>query len=234
MNVNIRMAKQALLFSPSQVSLYENLNVRFRQHLKQKLHLISRELSKDNKELYTASVIKLKSAGGIDAVPGLLNAPEFVAKVLEHPFVSARQLFIFLMQATDAGLAQKSSEFDHDRYPYLWTANGDYFIRFDKESGEYSDYKAFKLDGKITLDFFSPNCIRIDAKELGEDASSAIEEYDYEEACDLSEKLEETLSPLSGFSSSVASLISNFTRTVILKKQVKKDNMMFSSASLFP
>ena len=234
MNLNIGLAKEALLFRAPQASLYRSINRRFQKFIKERFSLIAGDLMETNETLYACGNKKIETAGGLEAIPGVWNSPEFISKILNYPYESAEQIYSFLIQAIDAAIAKRNRTFDHVTYPYLWTANGDYFIQFDKEARTYNNYYAFKLNELITLDFFSPNCIRIDSKELSEDESNVIEEYNYEEAFAIYEKLEESVSPLYNFSNSVIELITKFTRVIILKKQVQKETVLFSSASLFP
>lgn len=234
MNLNIGLAKEALLFQPHQASLYRCINRLFQKCIKEKFSLISRDLIEINETLYEYGNKKIEAATAIEDIPGVWNAPEFIGKMLNYPYESAEEIYSFSIKAIEAEIAKKSRTFDHNTHPYLWTANGDHFIQFDKETCTYNHYNAFKLNELITLDFFSPNCIRIDSKELEEDQSAVIEEYNYEEAYAIYEKLEESVSPLYNFSNSVIELITNFTQVIILKKQVQKETILFSSASLFP
>jgi hypothetical protein len=234
MNLSVTLAKEALRFQQQQLPVYENISRVFYQKVKEKFAFIVQQLKMQDEAWWKQEEAKLKRSGGMEAVSKVWYAPEFVSKIVDYPYESEREIFSFFLQAAAAEAAQKTGEFDPAVYPYLWTANGDYLIQFDSEEKTFNEYHAFQLNDTITLDFFSPYCIRIDSKELEEDATGLIEEYNYAEAFGIYEKLEESLSPLNNFLNSVSGLISGFTKVLILKKQVHKKPMLFSSASNFP
>ena len=153
MNLNIGLAKEALLFQPHHASLYRSINHQFQKFIKEKFSLIARDLMEINESLYEYGNTKIETAGGLEAIPGVWNAPEFISKILNYPYESAEQIYSFLIKSIDAAIAKRNRTFDHVTYPYLWTANGDYFIQFDKEARTYNNYYAFKLNELITLIF---------------------------------------------------------------------------------
>jgi hypothetical protein len=158
MSLNIGLAKEVLLFKPHDASLYRFINRRFQKFIKEKFSLIAQDLIEINEALYAYGNKKVETAGGIEAIPDVWNAPEFIGKLINYPDESAEQIYSFFIQSIDAEIAKRNNTFDHTIYPYLWTANGDYFIKYDKETCTYNNYDAFKLNELITLDFFSPNC----------------------------------------------------------------------------
>src|SRR3954452_2866386 len=95
MNLNIRLAKEALLFQPHNASLYCFINRRFQKFIKEKISFIGQDLIEINKSLYEYGNTKIEAAGGIEAIPAIWNAPEFISKILNYPYESAEEIYSF-------------------------------------------------------------------------------------------------------------------------------------------
>lgn len=234
MNPNIGMVKDVLLFDRPGHPFFKNVKDQFQKLIRDKFASIIAQVQQTDKALYQKGLLQTERLCNFQSSEKLFSAPEFIGKIMEHPNETAADIYNFYASSAEAEIARQTGTFNQLAHPYLWTADGDYFIRYDKESAVYNDYNAFTLHDNIILDFFSPNCIRIDSRELGDDPSVVIEEYNYEEAFIIYEKLAELLHPLSTLPNSAINLVTSFTRTIILKKQETTGKKMFSSASLYP
>ena len=229
LSADIRSAASLLQFQEPQQTTYARLRQLFGRQILHLFRAITEEVRTVDPHLYAKTLDKLST---LLEGASILLTPEFAGKVLDYPYGNAVNICAFFLQSMDASLAKAAGSFDRNLYPALWSGEGDFFIRFDPEAQQFRRYDAFSIGEDITLDFFSPYCIRIDNQELGEPEGAIIEEYDYPEAFSLYEKLDDTFNAFHG--QPAGHLISHFTRTILLKKLTSNGQTYFSSASNFP
>ncbi|MBO9732451.1 MAG: hypothetical protein J7623_27665 [Chitinophaga sp.] len=155
-----------------------------------------------------------------------LNDPNLVEYLLQ-PEVSHRLLFDheqlagaddFFLLTLSAHLAKKTGKYDSALGSRIWSANGDFLISSEEDTGNYETYEAPRVAGRVPIDFFSPCCLGLSAEEIQEGQHTLFDLYSIEEAEQIFTHLEDAVLPLAD-NSNFHELICLFNNVLMVKKQ---------------
>jgi hypothetical protein len=217
-NISISHMRDLLTFENFPFKKYNILLEGYKKRYEEKIDLFFQGVADSWPVLYE------QLAQRIDKRPYLFHYPYLLKPQIANLIQYAKKDKLdvacrLLIQVTDAEIAKREKRFDTALYPSLWTANGDYYISFNEEQKSFVDYDAFKLSNGLTLDFFSPFCLSI--PDSNQDLDRVVDIYSLDEASDIFEKLEESLTPIAtvGEASGLRAYVSGLLDVIMLKKQ---------------
>ena len=216
----IKLGKDTLTrYSGSHDDKYQTILHEFKGVLMKKWNILIELLEKTDTHVLT------KLQRGISQISEdqftlIIMAPEISFRLLNFNEHSVLLLAKFVIYSIDAELAKTKGEFDISAYEELWTPNGDFFIRFDKEDKEFVTYEPYKLNAITPIDFFSPYCVKLTNDDVNETKGSTLLPYDFDEAESICNLLGDTIEPLIGIDNNYVKLINHFSRVIIFNKVI--------------
>lgn len=229
---DISAAREALRFTPDSHVLYNDILGQYRVMVLEKIAVVMNH--ENNSSLTEILNGKWSRLNGLRFHASFLH-PELLARLFYGNDITATARFF--EQTLDAELARKEREFDTGAFDHIWTTNGSFMLNYDREGGQFNSFESFLLNERLPVDFFSPYCMGVSAKELCEPAGSVVAEYNYETAYPVYEKLFDCMEVLheQPGAEAITSLVYDFTNVVICKYQVGNDNErhFFSSSDTY-
>jgi hypothetical protein len=146
--------------------------------------------------------------------------PEVLNRILnfERFNYSVVNLFTSLNQFLDAEIARSNHKYNNIKYPYLWSASGDYFIKYDATQDTYREFHAVRLSTGVPLDFFSVNLLAIRKEDVGGTSGDEIVPYEFDAAEKITSSIQEAIDPLHAFPNGVFQLLSKFAGVILVKR----------------
>lgn len=229
MNSSINIAVKLLRFEQPAGTEFNRLTEEFEQYLRERILNIAAPVKETNAELYE-TFCRNFSGMGIGKNP----APSLISRIIDFPFWSREQVLQCYNYAADAERAHADGTFDREKYNSLWTADGSFYIGPDAQQ-QYTTYEAPATNNDmLALDFFSPWCNAITNKALEDESEDEISGYDFEECEKVAGIIDHAVESLPYASAHAHELVTRFAKTVLLKKQIRKNGLQFSSASFYP
>ena len=137
--------------------------------------------------------------------------------------LDSRMIYMFGEQILGYARAE-NTRVGNDRCVGNWTPNGD-FVLFEVQKKKYSEYHPFTLLDSIPLNFHSSQASSLTNGEMAEPSSSDILLYNFEEAEEIAELLDNSITFVSE-SELYAPFIRDFTSFIILNKVVPQNAQM--------
>jgi hypothetical protein len=146
--------------------------------------------------------------------------PEVLNRILtfERQNHSLAHLFTGLNKFLDAEIARNTHEYDTNQYPYLWSAGGDYFIKYDAAKASFREFYANRLATGVPLDFFSINLLALTKEAVGGTPEDELASYEFDEAEKVTCLIGEAIAPLHAFPNGVFQLLSKFASVILVKR----------------
>ncbi|MFD1001678.1 hypothetical protein ACFQ21_20270 [Ohtaekwangia kribbensis] len=217
---NIKLGKDTLrMHSQSHEDKHQTILRDFKGVLLKKWNMLIELLEKTDTNALTKLQGKISQLSE-DQFTLIIMAPEVSFRLLNFNEHSVVLLTNFIIYSMDAELAKTKEEFDTNSYEELWTPNGDFFIRYNKEDKEFVTYEPYKLNWITPIDFFSPYCVKLTNDDVNETRTSKLLPYDFDEAESICNLLEETVEPLIGINNDYIKLINHFSRVIIFNKVI--------------
>lgn len=217
--LDIAAAKEALRFTGNNQYLFDAIHSQYKDFVFEKLKLLKNQVFTLRPLLYGQINQRWKELCALTELPECLLYPEVLNRLLhgnEPPETAA-----FILLTLDAEIAKHTMIFDRTTHDYLWTSNGDFLLQYNMSTESFDEFKSFSLNDKLPLDFFSPYCIKVSGQDIQESPETVIDEYDYNEAYGIYEKIFECLETLKEErgSGDITRLMYTFTKVIVFKRQ---------------
>jgi len=213
----LHLFKSAFSFDNSDAVQMQNLiHQQYEAALLKKYDDLKAYFLRSNSELYEALIIAEQKIDS-NELSVLLQIPEMSYLIRKFHLVDNKVVFESLVTAMNAIESKRLNSFNIENYKSLWIPDGSFFIKYNSQIGQFTNFDSFKLLDIIPVDFFSPYCLKITNQDVNEPLSHTITPYDFadiEEICDL---FENTVLPILPFPG-ITNQLTTYLKAIVINR----------------